>query len=165
LAWRECSTTSADAILQKPGPLSVLEWDDMKRHARIGARIVAQNSLDDIGAWILCHHERPDGTGYPQGLREDEIPLEARILSVADAYEAMTSPRPYRVAPGPAIARRELRREAGRQFDRQVVDVFLGWVDEHEAQASTADGFSPRGDFSGSLRPGVGGMVNCAPRA
>jgi putative nucleotidyltransferase with HDIG domain len=109
-----------DSILQKPEPLTQVEWDDMKRHPRIGARIVAQNHLQDIGDWILAHHERPDGTGYPHGLREPDIPLEAKILAVADAYEAMTARRPYRPSLGPRRARDELRRGAGRQFDRRV---------------------------------------------
>ena len=68
----------------------------MRKHPELGARILSGANLDDLAAWVLAHHERPDGRGYPAGLPLEEIPLEARILSVADAYEAMTSDRPYR---------------------------------------------------------------------
>ena len=68
----------------------------MRRHPELGARILASDELDDVRGWILAHHERPDGTGYPKGLSADEIPLEASILAVGDAYEAMTSDRVYR---------------------------------------------------------------------
>ena len=69
---------------------------EIKRHPEIGSRILEHANLRDIGAWVLAHHERIDGGGYPQGLPGDAIPVEARILAVADAYEAMTSDRPYR---------------------------------------------------------------------
>ena len=142
-----------DSILQKPGPLTEVEWSDMKRHPTIGARIVAQNSLEDIGEWILAHHERPDGQGYPRGLPESEIPLEARILAVADAYEAMIARRPYRPPLGPGLAREELRRWAGSQFDRRVVEVFLHWLERREdgARAGRATR-SHRGDDGGDDR-------------
>jgi HD-GYP domain-containing protein (c-di-GMP phosphodiesterase class II) len=84
--------------------------------------------LQDIRAWVLAHHERPDGRGYPRGLRTDEIPMEAAILSVADAYEAMTADRPYRRSIGNHAARAELQRHAGTQFDPRVVDAFLAWL-------------------------------------
>ncbi|HEV3230572.1 MAG TPA: HD-GYP domain-containing protein [Solirubrobacteraceae bacterium] len=150
-----------DSILQKPEPLTEVEWDDMKRHPRIGARIVAQNHLEDIGEWILAHHERPDGSGYPLGLREPQIPLEARILAVADAYEAMTAGRPYRCALEARRAREELRRGAGRQFDRRVVDVFVRWLDRLDPGSSR----KPRARFSGSSRRGDDGLINCSSRA
>ena len=85
--------------------------------------------FDDIRAWVVAHHERPDGRGYPHGLRDEEIPLEAKILAVADAYEAMTSDRVYRAAIGRDAARAELRRGAGGQFDGRVVRAFLAVVD------------------------------------
>ncbi len=81
--------------------------------------------FDDIRLWILEHHERPDGTGYPNSLEWAEVPLEARILGVADAYEAMTSERPYRSALPSDRAAQELRRGAGRQFDGDVVEALL----------------------------------------
>ena len=78
---------------------------------------------------MLAHHERADGRGYPHGLRGDQIPLEARILAVADAYEAMTSDRVYRPAIGPEAARAELRRGAGSQFDPRVVEALVAALD------------------------------------
>ncbi len=88
----------AESILNKPSPLSQEEWRELERHPEIGARIVGAAQLGRVGEWILSHHERPDGSGYPRGLREHQIPLEARILAVADAYAAMTADRPYRRA-------------------------------------------------------------------
>jgi HD-GYP domain-containing protein (c-di-GMP phosphodiesterase class II) len=113
----------ADAILHKPGRLDDQEWAEIERHPELGSRILEHANLRDIAAWVLHHHERVDGTGYPRALAGDEIPLEARILAVADAYEAMTSDRPYRAALPLAVAREELRRGAGRQFDGEVVSA------------------------------------------
>jgi diguanylate cyclase (GGDEF)-like protein/putative nucleotidyltransferase with HDIG domain len=115
----------SDLILAKPGPLTDEEWEEMRRHPEIGARILGSSEFDDIRSWVLAHHERPDGRGYPSGLRKDEIPLEARILAVADAYEAMTSDRVYRRALGRERAREELRRGSGTQFDPRVVEALL----------------------------------------
>jgi two-component system cell cycle response regulator len=119
----------SDAILGKPGPLDEEEWEEMKRHPEIGARILAAGEFDDIREWVIAHHERPDGRGYPRGLRDEDIPLEAKILAVADAYEAMTSDRVYRAALGRDAARAELRRHSGGQFDARVVRAFLAVVD------------------------------------
>jgi putative nucleotidyltransferase with HDIG domain len=115
----------ADAVLKKPGKLTDAEWADMRRHPELGARILAHANLRDISGWVLAHHERVDGRGYPHGLAGDEVPLEARILAVADAYEAMTADRAYRPTPGPDAAREELRACAGTQFDPHVVETFL----------------------------------------
>ena len=87
--------------------------------------MVATTDFDDIRSWILFHHERPDGHGYPEGRGADEVPLEAAIIAVADAYEAMTSDRSYRPALSPDAAARELRREAERQFRGDVVEALL----------------------------------------
>jgi len=114
-----------DAILQKPGPLDDAEFAEMMNHAELGARILAAANLEDLSAWVHAHHERPDGRGYPRGLAGEAIPLEARILAVADSYEAMTSDRVYRLAMAPEDAQAELRRCAGKQFDPRVVDAFL----------------------------------------
>lgn len=114
-----------DDVLLKPGQLTPAEWSQMQKHPEIGARIVAAAGLDEISRWILAHHERPDGTGYPYRLPDSEIPLEARILAIADAYEAMTADRPYRQAMGPERAAAELRSGAGRQFDAALVETFL----------------------------------------
>jgi diguanylate cyclase (GGDEF)-like protein/putative nucleotidyltransferase with HDIG domain len=118
-----------DPILRKPGRLTAAEWEEMRKHSELGARIVASANLPDISRWVLAHHERPDGTGYPQGLAAGEIPIEARILSVADAYEAMTADRVYRRALGHDVARQELLRGAGTQFDGEVVRAFLRGLD------------------------------------
>jgi diguanylate cyclase (GGDEF)-like protein len=118
-----------EAILRKPGWLTAEDWHEMRRHPEIGARILAGAQLDDVGGWVLAHHERPDGTGYPHGLAGPDIPLEARILAVADAFEAMTSDRVYRAAMAPGQARAELVRCTGTQFDKLVVEAFLRVLD------------------------------------
>jgi diguanylate cyclase (GGDEF)-like protein/putative nucleotidyltransferase with HDIG domain len=122
-----------DAVLRKPGWLSDDDWREMRRHPEIGARILRGANLEDIGEWVLAHHERPDGEGYPNGISGKDIPLEARILAVADAYEAMTSDRVYRPALSVAAARDELLRCAGTQFDGRVVDAFLTVLDREDA--------------------------------
>jgi diguanylate cyclase (GGDEF)-like protein/putative nucleotidyltransferase with HDIG domain len=122
-----------DSILQKPGPLSSDEVEQMRRHPEIGARIVSAREMDDIRAWIKAHHERPDGKGYPKGLRGEQIPDEAAILAVADAYEAMISDRVYRLAIGPEAAREELVRCSGTQFEPRVVDALLRALEREQA--------------------------------
>jgi diguanylate cyclase (GGDEF)-like protein/putative nucleotidyltransferase with HDIG domain len=122
-----------DSILRKPGILRPEEMEQMRRHPELGARILASDELDDVRGWILAHHERPDGTGYPKGLSADEIPLEAAILAVGDAYEAMTSDRVYRPSIGEKAARHELRKRAGTQFDTRVVDALLRALKRDEA--------------------------------
>jgi diguanylate cyclase (GGDEF)-like protein/putative nucleotidyltransferase with HDIG domain len=115
----------ADSIFDKPGPLSPAEWDEVRRHPELAARILAARELADIREWILCRHEQPDGHGYPRGLRGDDIPLESRILAVAESYDAMTSDRPYRAAMTPDDAIAELGRYAGSQFDGAIVDAIV----------------------------------------
>jgi diguanylate cyclase (GGDEF)-like protein len=125
----------AESILNKPAPLSEEEWRELERHPEIGARIVGAAQLGRVGEWILSHHERPDGSGYPRGLREHQIPLEARILAVADAYAAMTADRPYRQRFSPKRAKAELQARAGSQFDHDVVAAFLSLNGELESDA------------------------------
>ncbi len=115
----------SDRVITKPGPLDADEWQQMRTHPEIGARLLAHPEFDDLRAWILAHHERPDGRGYPAGLAAADIPLEAQILAVADAYEAMTADRAYRAALGAEAARAELEAGAGSQFDAAVVRAFL----------------------------------------
>ena len=115
----------ADSIVSKAGPLMPEEWDEIQKHPEFGARMLERAELWDIAAWVLAHHERPDGRGYPLGLSGDAIPFEARIVAVADAYEAMTTDRVYRPSIGHTAARAELRRAAGTQFDARVVAAFL----------------------------------------
>jgi HD-GYP domain-containing protein (c-di-GMP phosphodiesterase class II) len=125
----------ASTIVAKPGPLSADEWDEMRKHPEIGARMLEGAGLPEIGAWVGAHHERPDGRGYPLGLEEEQIPLEARILAVADAYEAMTTDRAYRPALGQEAAQAELRRAAGTQFDEAVVEAFLEVLETTDSSA------------------------------
>jgi diguanylate cyclase (GGDEF)-like protein len=114
-----------DSILRKPGPLTEDEIEVIRRHPELGGQILEHPSLVDVRAWVSAHHERPDGLGYPRGISGEQLPLEARIVAVADAYEAMTSDRSYRDSLGHVRARAELLRCAGSQFDRHVVEVFL----------------------------------------
>ncbi len=114
-----------DAILNKPGKLDESEWEFMRRHPRIGADVVGRiDGFEEIAAAVLAHHERYDGGGYPSGLKGDEIPIEARIISVVDTYDAMTSDRPYRRALSHDTAIAELSRCAGTQLDTRVVEAF-----------------------------------------
>jgi HD-GYP domain-containing protein (c-di-GMP phosphodiesterase class II) len=121
--------------MSKPGPLDPDEWRSIRTHPEIGARLLAHPDLEDLRTWVLAHHERPDGKGYPHGLVGNEIPIEARILAVADAYEAMTSERPYRSTLADGAAADELRAGAGTQFDTQLVTVFLDALMRQQAPA------------------------------
>ena len=141
-----------DAIVSKPAALTDGEWMAMRYHPELGAALLDDAELDDVREWILCHHERPDGYGYPRGLRDDEIPLEARILAVADSYEAMTNDRVYRRAIGRWRAREELRRNAGTQFDAAVVEAFLRAVKGDEPAVGVAKDRYP-GSSSSRSRP------------
>jgi putative nucleotidyltransferase with HDIG domain len=118
-----------DAILSKPGPLTPDEWVEMRRHPDVGCQLVRDVPFLSRAAEIIrSHHERFDGTGYPLGLKGDGIPLGARIFSVVDAYDAMTSDRPYRLALSREEALAEIRRQAGTQFDPVVVVPFFAAV-------------------------------------
>jgi diguanylate cyclase (GGDEF)-like protein/putative nucleotidyltransferase with HDIG domain len=129
-----------DAILHKPGPLTPEEWAVMQSHPRMGQQILTQagGRLDLISHIVVVHHERWDGQGYPYGLAQQEIPLGARILSVVDSYDAMTSTRSYREACSAAQARAELQHCAGSQYDPCVVDAFLQVLQAPEPQSVPA---------------------------
>jgi len=115
-----------DSILLKGAKLTAEETALMQKHVRVGYELVSRIAfLAPAAAIVLTHHERYDGTGYPQGLREEEIPLGARIFVVADTLDAMTSDRPYRQALPFSAAQAEIIRESGRQFDPEIVRVFL----------------------------------------
>ena len=116
-----------DSVLLKRDNLTVKEYEVMKRHTIIGWEICsALKSLKNGAALVpLCHHERWDGRGYPQGLKGEEIPLVARIVTVCDAFDAMTTTRPYRKALPYDVAFEELERNAGKQFDPEIVKIFL----------------------------------------
>jgi len=115
-----------DHILQKSGKLDDEEWKIMKKHCEIGFRIAnATPDLAGIAEKILCHHERWNGTGYPQGLKNDEIPIESRIISVVDAYDAMTNKRTYNIVRTKDEAVAELKQCAGTQFDPDITKIFI----------------------------------------
>lgn len=115
-----------DSILKKPGPLTSQEWQEMKKHPQIGYRIaLASPELVGIANHILSHHERWDGTGYPKGLKEREIPLMARIIAIVDAFDAMTEDRPYRRSLSEEAALEEIRQGAGSQFDPELARCFV----------------------------------------
>jgi putative nucleotidyltransferase with HDIG domain len=131
-------------ILLKVGPLTEDEWRSLKSHPNIGADIVDQlKFLKEASDVIRSHHERPDGNGYPRGLKGNDVPLTARILNVVDAFDAMTSDRPYRKALPIARVIEELETYKGKQFDEQTVDILLDlyWKGEFpiiiEADATT----------------------------
>ena len=120
-----------DSILDKPGPLSESEWRLMRQHTIIGERILAAApALQAAARLVRSSHERVDGTGYPDGLRGGEIPLAARIIAVADAFDAMTAPRPYKPTLAIPEALAELERCAGSQFDPEVTAAFQAAVTE-----------------------------------
>jgi diguanylate cyclase (GGDEF)-like protein len=134
-----------DAILAKEGELTEEEWGFIRRHTITGERILhAAPALRHVAALVRASHERWDGEGYPDGLSGSKIPLGARIIAVADAYDAMVSDRPYRKAMSAVEAIAELRRCAGSHFDPAVVDAFVGLLRDAEppgqgAEAVTAE--------------------------
>ncbi len=112
----------AEHVLRKPGPLDAEDWAQMRRHPLVGAQIVEAFDFFEAGAVIIRHHhERWDGGGYPDGLRGPAIPLGARIVAVADVYDALTSARPYRAALGHDEALALVAAQAGRTLDARVV--------------------------------------------
>jgi putative nucleotidyltransferase with HDIG domain len=119
-----------DAILAKHDPLDDSEWRVMKTHPELGLTILqwAGEFKRELLA-VLYHHERMDGSGYPHGLVADQIPIEARIVAVADTYDVLTSDRPYRQARNKRQARRVLQQEAGAHLDRAVVGALLRFLD------------------------------------
>jgi cyclic di-GMP phosphodiesterase len=120
-----------ESILCKEGPLTAEEWEVMRAHPLVGADIVApMGFLAETVSLIRHHHERFDGSGYPDGLKADAIPLTARIFAVADSFDAMTSDRPYRDSIGIERALAEIRSGAGTQFDPEVVRVFVDMIED-----------------------------------
>jgi response regulator RpfG family c-di-GMP phosphodiesterase len=116
----------SDAILRKPGKLDAAEWEEMKRHPEMGYRMLKHiRFLNPALEIVHCHQERWDGSGYPHGLKGEEIPLGARIFAAVDTFDAMTSDRPYRAALSIEAARDEIRRFSGIQFDPKVAEAFL----------------------------------------
>ncbi len=122
-----------DKILNKPGKLTEEEWDIMKKHSEIGYRItMASSELESVAEYILYHHERWDGKGYPSGLKGEETPLLSRILMFADAYDAMTVDRAYRKALTRQEAIEEIRKNAGKQFDPGIFRIFIEIIQDYK---------------------------------
>jgi HD-GYP domain-containing protein (c-di-GMP phosphodiesterase class II) len=135
----------ADSILHKKDSLEPQEWLEMKRHSELGYQIL--NGIDflhDAAEIVYSHHERFDGRGYPRGLKGEEMPLGARVFAVVDAYDAMTSRRPYRDAISQDEAVEEILKNSGTQFDPIIVAAFLRMLE------TSADGFREEQDGFGS---------------
>lgn len=119
----------SDRVLNKVDPLSNEEWEEIQRHSEIGYRILSSaNEFSEIAEYILSHHERWDGTGYPKGLKGKEIPYQSRIIAIADSFDAMTSDRTYRKALSYAEAFQEINLKSGSQFDPEIVDLFINKI-------------------------------------
>jgi HD-GYP domain-containing protein (c-di-GMP phosphodiesterase class II) len=130
---------TADQFLLKPGPLDEGETREMRRHAQLGYKLLKRIPEFAAGAeLVLSHHERVDGTGYPRGLRGEELPIEARVIAVADAYDAMTTDRPYRRAMSWESTRAELLAGAGTQWDARVIEAFIAMVERQRATERVA---------------------------
>jgi HD-GYP domain-containing protein (c-di-GMP phosphodiesterase class II) len=128
-----------DRILKKPGPLTSSEWEEMRRHCEIGHRFLLQlPDFADGAELVLCHHERVDGGGYPRGLAGTELSLDASIIAVADAYDAMTTDRVYRPALATYRVIAELRAGRGTQWHGRAVDGMLDLIDEGSVAQSLA---------------------------
>jgi diguanylate cyclase (GGDEF)-like protein len=128
-----------DGILRKPDRLSEADLDMIRDHPVLGEQILDSTALKEILPWVLSHHERWDGTGYPAGLKGEHIPLEARIIAICDAYDAMTSERPYRGAMDAEVALAEITGNAGTQFDPRLAREFADAV----GQEAPSSGFEP----------------------
>lgn len=113
-------------ILNKPGRLTVEERQEIEKHPEIGYRILnTVNDMAEMAEYVLAHHERWDGRGYPKGLKGEEIPLQSRIITIADSYDAMISERSYRSALPEEVAIKELKVNAGIQFDPKLISIFI----------------------------------------
>lgn len=144
-----------DRVLNKVGKLTDEDWAMIRRHPVTGADLVVQMTvMDRVGHWIRHHHERPDGKGYPDGLKEDEIPVESSIISVVDAFDAMVGgpakedQRPYRQPMAREAAIAELRRHAGTQFHTQVVEVFVAILQREKEMEEAGQHIAPKRDLA-----------------
>ena len=125
----------AENILRKSGMLTDAEYEKIREHPLKGAKILMHmNSMKDIVNMVKYHHERPDGRGYPEGLRGDEIPLGARILSLADTFDAMTSNRPYRKGMSIELVKEEIKKYSGTQFDTYIAEIVLEMIEKGELE-------------------------------
>ena len=148
-----------ERILRKEEELTADEWRQIELHPDISANLLFSSDLFDIGRWVRAHHERPDGQGYPRGLAGETIPLEARILAVTDAYDAMRTARVYRAALSHEQACEELRRGAGTQFDRRVVEAFLRAMARRRRRSRVEKRVNRRGEeVKNGIRPSRTGI-------
>lgn len=130
----------ADNVILKPSKLTDEEYELIKKHSEIGFRIANSNSeLASIAKGILAHHERWDGKGYPMGLEGKKIPITARIISIIDAYDAMTNDRPYRKARSKEYAIKELLKCAGKQFDPVLVEQFINIITKEKTDSYNSE--------------------------
>jgi HD-GYP domain-containing protein (c-di-GMP phosphodiesterase class II) len=122
---------TSESVLHKPGRLTAEEFDQIHQHPLLGEQMLSPLAQDspDVLRIVRSHHERLDGRGFPDGLRGEKIPIEARIVAVADAFDAMTTRRPYRESRPPSDALAELRRVAGSQLDPEAVEAFVDTYD------------------------------------
>ena len=115
-----------ESTLNKSGPLTTQEWNEIMKHPEVGYWILSTSlEMSDIAKYVLYHHERYDGSGYPKGLKEEEIPLLSRIISIVDSYDAMTNQRSYKETLNHDLAINELINNKGKQFDPNIVDIFV----------------------------------------
>ena len=141
-------------ILNKPGKLNDSEWNMMKTHVQKGYQIAkSSQEFSGIADMILYHHERWDGRGYPEGLREEQIPLLSRIIAVVDAYDAMTNDRAYRKALAESAARSELLRCAGTQFDPNIVREFIAMLEESDQERGVTISTMSQQESAQSVEP------------
>ena len=133
-----------DRILNKPGPLTAEEFEVIKQHPVKGWEIARAATLEEEADWILHHHERMDGTGYPHGIAGEQIPVESRIILVADAVEAITSDRPYRKGRDTESALEEMEANAGTQFDPEIVDALRAVLGRAELPGRSRASVGPR---------------------
>lgn len=134
----------ADSILQKPAPLTPEEYAQIKQHPECGARIIApMRFARDVAPIVRGHHEHWDGSGYPYGLRGDEIPIGARIIAIVDAYDAMTTDRPYRQALSQERAVQRLRARSGIQWDPELTALFIELVEQKRLVVPSNAGMMP----------------------
>ncbi len=125
----------SENILKKSGMLTDLEYEKIREHPLKGAKILMHmNSMKDIVNMVKYHHERPDGRGYPEGLKGEEIPLGARILAIADTFDAMTSNRPYRKGMNIELVKEEVKKYAGTQFDKNIAEIVLEMIEKNEIE-------------------------------
>jgi len=116
-------------ILNKDGKLDLDEWEQIKRHPEVGYRILSTvNEMAEMSEYVLAHHEKWNGEGYPKGLKREEISIQSRIITIADAFDAMTSERTYRRVLSYDEAVKELKKNAGIQFDPYLVEIFINKV-------------------------------------